>query len=59
MQTTPTNKNPKLAPFIKNYKRTNIIIIVNLYLKIGIVNGTIGYVKNISFSKSHWMEIDN
>jgi hypothetical protein len=53
MQTTPTNKNPKLAPFIKNYKRTNIIIIVNLYLKIGIVNGTIGYVKNISFSKSH------
>jgi len=48
-----TNKTKNLAPFIKIYKRTKIIFIDNLYLKIGIVNGTIGYVKTISFSKSH------
>lgn len=59
MQTMTTNKTKNLAPFIKIYKRTKIIFIDNLYLKIGIVNGTIGYVKTISFSKSHWMEHNN
>jgi hypothetical protein len=35
-----------------------VIIIKNLYPKLGIVNGTIGYVENISLTKSHWIQCD-
>jgi ATP-dependent exoDNAse (exonuclease V) alpha subunit len=35
-----------------------VIITKNLYPKIRIVNGTIGYVQNISFAKSHWIQYD-
>jgi ATP-dependent exoDNAse (exonuclease V) alpha subunit len=35
-----------------------VIITENLYPKLGIVNGTIGYVENISLTKSHWIQRD-
>jgi hypothetical protein len=35
-----------------------IIVIENLYPKIGIVNGTIGYVQNISIKKIDWTHYD-
>ncbi len=50
-QTMPTSKTQNLTPFKKNYKGMKVIIIKNLYPKLGIVNGTIGYVENISFTK--------
>jgi len=40
-----------IATFIKMYKRMKIIVTKNLYPKIGIVNGTIGYVQNNSIKK--------
>jgi hypothetical protein len=48
----PTNKTQNLAPFIKIYKIMKIIIIKNIYPKIEIINGTIGYVQNIH-SQNH------
>jgi len=47
----PTSKTQNLTPFKKNYKGMKVIIIKNLYPKLGIVNGNIGYVENISFTK--------
>jgi hypothetical protein len=41
-----------IATFIKMYKRMKIIETKNLYPKIGIVNGTIGYVQNNSIKKN-------
>jgi hypothetical protein len=35
-----------------------IIIIENLYSKIRTINGTIGYVQNISLTKSRWIQHD-
>jgi hypothetical protein len=54
----PTYKTQNLAPFIKICKGMKVIIIENLYSKIRIVNGTIGYVQNISLTKSHWIQHD-
>jgi hypothetical protein len=36
-----------------------VIIIKNLYPKRGIVNGIIGYVQNITLTKSHWINMMN
>jgi hypothetical protein len=36
-----------------------IIIIENLYPKLGIVNGTIGYIQNMSINKSQWIQGDH
>jgi hypothetical protein len=33
-----------------------IIIIENLYPKLGIINGTIGYIQNISINESQWIQ---
>jgi len=33
-----------------------VIIIKNMYPKLRIVNGTIGYVQNIIITKSHWIQ---
>ncbi len=57
-QTMPTSKTQSSVPFLKNYKRMKVIIIKNLYPKRGIVNGTIGYVQNITLTKSHWIQYD-
>ncbi len=35
-----------------------ITITENLYPKLRIVNGTIGYVENIQLAKSHWIQCD-
>jgi ATP-dependent exoDNAse (exonuclease V) alpha subunit len=44
-----TNKTQYLTPsFLKIYKRMKIIIIENVYPKLGIVNGNIGYIKDTS-----------
>jgi hypothetical protein len=51
-----SNKTQKLAPFLKIYKEMKVIIITNLYPKLGIVNGTIGYIPNIIITKSHWIQ---
>jgi ATP-dependent exoDNAse (exonuclease V) alpha subunit len=45
-------------PFVKIYKRMKIIIIENLYFKLRIVNGSIGYIKNISFIDFKWIQKD-
>jgi ATP-dependent exoDNAse (exonuclease V) alpha subunit len=37
------------------YKGTKIIITENLYPKLEIVNGNIGYIKNISLINSEWI----
>ncbi len=39
-QTISTSKTQNLTPFLKLYKKMIIIIIKNLYPKLGIVNGT-------------------
>jgi hypothetical protein len=54
----PTSKTQYLTPFKFFYKGMKVIIIKNLYPKRGIVNGTIGYVQNITFTKSHWIQYD-
>jgi hypothetical protein len=43
-QTISTSKTQNLAPFLKLYKIMKVIIIKNLYPKLGIVNGTINYI---------------
>lgn len=55
----PTNKNQNLAPFLKIYKGMKVIITQNIYPKIVILKGTIGYVQNILLTKSHWIQHDN
>jgi len=47
-----TSKTQCLAPFLKIYKGMKIIIIENLYPKLGNVNGNIGYIENISLTYS-------
>jgi hypothetical protein len=42
-----------LTPFFKLYKGMKVIIIENLYPKLGIVNGTISYIQNILVNKSN------
>ncbi len=54
-----TYKNSKLSTIINIYKGMKIIITKNLYPKIGIVNGTYGYVQRISLIKSLWIQHDN
>ncbi len=55
----PTNQNQNLAPFLKIYKRMKVIITQNIYPKIIILKGTIGYVQSILLVKSHWIQHDN
>jgi hypothetical protein len=50
----PTSKTQNLSPFKFFYKRMKVIIIEDLYQKIGIVNGTIGFVQNISIKRRYW-----
>jgi hypothetical protein len=50
-----TNKTQNLTSFLNIYKAMKVIIIENTYSKIGILNGTIGDVQNISLTKSHWI----
>jgi hypothetical protein len=57
-QTMPTSKTQKLASFSFFNKGMKVIIPENLYPKLGIVNRTIGYVENISLTKSHWIQHD-
>jgi hypothetical protein len=52
-QTMSTSKTQCLAPFLKIYKRMKIIIIENIYLKFIIVNGSIRYIENLSFTNSN------
>jgi ATP-dependent exoDNAse (exonuclease V) alpha subunit len=54
-QTMSTSKTQCLAPFLKIYKGMKIIIIENLYPELGIVNGNIGYIENISLTYSKWI----
>ncbi len=54
-QTMSTSKTQCLAPFLKIYKRMKIIIIENIYPKFIIVNGSIRYVENLSFTNSKWI----
>ncbi len=51
----PTGKIQNLSPFLKIYKRMKVIITKYLYPKIGIVNGTIDYVQNISIKRRNWI----
>jgi len=44
---------------LKLYKGMTIIIIKNLYHKLGIINGTINYIKNISINESQWIQQDH
>jgi hypothetical protein len=55
----PTNKIQILAPFLKIYRSMKVIIIQNIYPKIIILKGTIGYVQSILLTKSHWVQHDN
>ncbi len=57
-QTMSTSKTQCLAPFLKIYKRMKIIIIENIYSKFIIVNGSIKYVENLSFTNSKWIQRD-
>jgi len=54
-QTMSTSKTKCLAPFLKTYNGMKIIITKKLYPKLGIVNGSIGYVENISLTYSKWI----
>ncbi len=54
-QTMSTSKTQCLTPFFKVYKGMKIIIIENLYPKFRIVNGSIGYIKNMSLANSEWI----
>ncbi len=58
-QTISTSKTQNLAPFLKLYERMKIIIIKNLYPKLGIVNGSISYIYNILINKSQWIQQDH
>jgi hypothetical protein len=53
-----TSKTQCLAPFLKIYKGTKVIITKNLYLKLKIVNGSIRYIENISFIDSKLIQRD-
>jgi hypothetical protein len=57
-QTMSTSKIQCLGPFLKIYKIMKIIIIENLYPKVGIVNRNIGYIENISLTYSEWIHKD-
>jgi len=52
-----TKKTQDLAPFFKIYQGMKIIITESLYLKLG-VNGSIGYIKNISLIDVKWIHKD-
>jgi hypothetical protein len=51
-----TSKIQCLTPFLKIYKWMKIIIIENLYPKLRIVNESIRYIENTSFTNSKWMQ---
>ncbi len=54
-----TNKTQYLTlSFLKIYKRMKIIIIENVYPKLGIVNGNIGYIKDTSLIDVEWIQKD-
>jgi hypothetical protein len=57
-QTMSTSKTQCLTSFFKIYKKMNIIIIENLYPKLGIVNGNVGYIENISLTYLEWIQKD-
>ncbi len=57
-QTISINKTQNLTPFLKLYKGMKVIIIENLYPKLGIVNRTIDYIQNILVNKSQWIQQD-
>jgi hypothetical protein len=51
-QIVSTSKIQNLTPFLKLYKGMKVIIMTNLSPKLGIVNGTIGNIQNISVNES-------
>jgi ATP-dependent exoDNAse (exonuclease V) alpha subunit len=51
-QIVSTSKIQILTPVLKLYKGTKVMITKNLSLKLGIVNGTIGNIQNISVNES-------
>jgi len=55
-QTISTSKVQYLAPFFKIYKGMKIIVTENLYPKLGIVNGSINYIENISITDAKWIQ---
>jgi hypothetical protein len=55
----PKNKIQNLTPFIRIYRRIQIIITKTLYIYKIIVYGTFSYVQNILLTKSHWIQHDN
>jgi hypothetical protein len=54
-QIMSTNKIQCLTPFLKIYKRMKISIAKKLYHKLGIINESIRYIKNISFTDFEWI----
>jgi hypothetical protein len=50
-----TSKTQCLTPFLKIYKGMKIIIIEDLYSKLGIVNRSLGYIENISLTYLKWI----
>jgi hypothetical protein len=55
-QTISTSKTQNLTHFLKLYKRMKVITIENLHPKLGMVNGTINSIQNISINKSQWIQ---
>jgi hypothetical protein len=54
MQIISTSQTQYLKPFFEIYKRMKFIIMTILY-KLKIVNGSIDYIKNISFVDVEWV----
>jgi hypothetical protein len=57
-QTISISKPQNLTLFLKLYKGMKVITMKNIYLKLGIVNGAIGYIQNISVNESQWIQQD-
>jgi hypothetical protein len=50
------SKIQNLTHILKLYKGMKVITTENLYPKLGIVNGTINYIQNISINESQWIQ---
>ncbi len=58
-QTISISKTQNFTLFLKLYKGMKVITIKNLYIKLGIVNGAISYIQNISINESQWIQQDH
>ncbi len=50
-----TSETQCLTTFLKIYKGLKVIVTKHLYLKLGIINGNIGYIKNIFLTNFEWI----